>query len=254
MEGENVDDAEAVYDGWAEFYHASLDPDHDDVPFYRDLAREADGPTLEVACGTGRIYLDLLRDGVDVDGIDVSRRVLDVLEREAARDGLDPTVRKADVRTFEADREYGLVVFAFRAFNHLLTLDDQRAALERVRDALAPGGRLALASFVPSVEYVAEHYGEREVQEFAYDGETYRSVMEPTLKDEVEGIARNHRTVLDADGEVAFETEFDLAMVPKRQFELLFELAGYADWQVYGGFDRDPLTDASQEQVWVAER
>ena len=108
-----VDDAEAVYDRWAEFYHASLDPDHDDGSFYRDLAREADGPTLEVACGTGRIYLDLLRDGVDADGIDVSRAMLDVLEREAARDGLDPSVRQADVRTFESDREYGLVVVAF---------------------------------------------------------------------------------------------------------------------------------------------
>lgn len=145
-------------------------------------------------------------------------------------------------------------MFALRAFNHLLTLDDQRAALERVRDALAPGGRLALATYVPSVEYIAEHYGEREVQEFTYDGETYRSVMEPTLTDEVEGIAHNHRQVLDPDDEVVFETAFDVALVPKRLFELLFELAGYSDWQVSGGFERDPLTDASQEQVWVVER
>ena len=36
-----------------------------DVPFYVETARETEGPVLELACGTGRVYLDLLAAGVD---------------------------------------------------------------------------------------------------------------------------------------------------------------------------------------------
>lgn len=44
------------------FYDEQMaDADRDDAGFYADRARAADGPALELACGTGRVYLELLR-------------------------------------------------------------------------------------------------------------------------------------------------------------------------------------------------
>jgi len=46
-----------------------------DVPygldFYVALAREASGPVLDIACGTGRILLPCLQAGVDIEGLDL---------------------------------------------------------------------------------------------------------------------------------------------------------------------------------------
>src|SRR3954465_5597628 len=53
-----------------------------DVPFWRQVARKAKGPVLELGCGTGRISLPLARAGVSVVGIDRSARML---ERAARR-------------------------------------------------------------------------------------------------------------------------------------------------------------------------
>ncbi len=241
----------AVYDAWTD---ASDLPWTEDVAFYRRLAREADGPALEVGVGTGRVYLELRRDGIDIDGIDLSAARLAHLRETADDEVLDVSVRQADVTTFDPDREYGLVYCPARVFNLVTSLADQRAALQNIHDALAPGGRFALNTFAPDPHFVAETYGEPSEIEVAVDGATYtvRDVME--LDDAIERVGTQHREVVDADGDVVFETETPLALVTKREFELLFADAGFSDWTFYGGFDGGPLETTSQELVAVAER
>lgn len=238
-----VEGAEEAPGGWA----------GDDVAFYRELTREADGPALEVGVGTGRVYLELLREGLDVDGVDVSAAMLDRLREKAATEGLDPSVWRGDVTALEVDREYALVYCPARAFNHLVTLDQQRTAVRAVHDALGPDGRFALNTFVPDPAFVAEHYGEWEGSDVTVDGETYRVESRTDLPDAVELIARYRKRVL-RDGEAVAETETPLALITRREFELLFELAGFSEWTFHGDFDGEPLTDPSQELVAVARK
>ena len=47
-----------------------------DRPFYRAIIEQRDGPALDVGCGTGRLLLDYLQSGLDVDGIDNSPEML----------------------------------------------------------------------------------------------------------------------------------------------------------------------------------
>lgn len=241
----------AVYDAWTD---ATDLPWTEDVAFYRRLARQADGPALEVGVGTGRVYLELRRDGIDVDGIDLSAARLAHLRETAEAEGVDVSVQQADVTAFDPDREYGLVYCPARVFNLVTSLADQRAALRHIHDALAPGGRFALNTFAPDPHFVAENYGEPTETEVAVDGATYavRDVM--ALDDPIERVGTQQREVLDADGEVVLETETPLALVTKREFELLFADAGFSDWTFHGGFGGDPLESTEQELVAVAER
>lgn len=103
MEGYLQGDHARVYD------RRMAGMDRDDTEFYRERALAADGPVLEVACGTGRIYLELLAAGVDADGVDVAGPALSVLREKAAERGLEPSVWQGDMRTLSVDREYDLV-------------------------------------------------------------------------------------------------------------------------------------------------
>ena len=40
--------------------------------FYRDIITEYGQPVLDVGCGTGRLLLDYMGEGVDIDGVDNS--------------------------------------------------------------------------------------------------------------------------------------------------------------------------------------
>ncbi|MFC4438785.1 MULTISPECIES: class I SAM-dependent methyltransferase [Natrialbaceae] len=251
-------DSSEYYDDFAAFYDAAYGQQagvvEEDVQFYVDLAHEADGPVLEVGCGTGRVYLELLRAGVDADGIDVSSGMLEVLREKAAVEGLEPSVREADVTSFRQDREYALVIVPFRAFLHLTTVEEQLAALERIHDALAPGGRLALNVFTPNFEVICEGYGEWEETTVELEGETYTHRTMTELIDEVEQLARIRSVVLASDGEQLFERDARIALVSRREFELLFRQSPFSSWTVYGGFEYEPLESSAQEMVWIADR
>ena len=51
-------------------------PGGDDIAFFRRLAVAADGPTLELGCGSGRVTIPLAEAGVDIVGLDRSTAML----------------------------------------------------------------------------------------------------------------------------------------------------------------------------------
>lgn len=246
--------AKGFFDTWADFYDADYaERDIGDEEFYVDLARRADGAVLEVACGTGRIYLELLRAGVDAYGFDVSEEMLGVLEQKAAEADLTPNVWRADMTEFVPEREYALVIVPFRAFSHNVTLTDRKTTLRNLHRALGPGGKLALNFFVPSFEVICESYGDPAERTVSRGGEEYVVRDVTVVEDEVEQVVRAERTI-ERDGEVVREAEFRLALVSKTEFELLLETTGWSDWTGYGGFDGEPLGDGADEMAWIAEK
>lgn len=243
------------FDSIATFYDAKYrGRDIGDQEFYLERARAADGPVLEVAVGTGRVYHDLLREGMDADGFDLSANMLSVLREKADDEGLDPTVWQADMTEFEVDREYGLVIVPFRAFLHLTDLEDQLAALEGFHEALAPGGELVISAFVPNFEVICETYGEWTDDTFERDGDCYTVRSKQEIIDEVDQVMLELQQYYDGDGDLIDSAEFRLKLIPKREFELLFKASPFTEWQAQGGFDGDDLESWDQEMVWIASR
>ncbi len=247
-------DPTTFFDETAAFYDAIYEPQAiEDVEFYVDRARAAEGPVLEVACGTGRVYLELLAAGVDADGFDGAPETLAKLRTRANEQGLDPSVWQADMRSFEVDREYALIIVPFRSFLHLLEIVDQQAALRQFQEALSPDGELIVAVFAPNFEVICETYGEWNERSIEHDGEEFTVRDRSTFADEVEQIVETTREVRGPDDEVVARGQFELKLLPKREFELLLETSPFETYEVYGEFDLERLESTSQEMVWVIE-
>src|SRR5436190_10939091 len=132
----------AIYDDWA-----SGMPD--DVPFYLELVREADGPIVELAVGNGRVAIPVAKEtGKKIVGIDRSPAMLALAREGAADAGVDLALHEGDMREFEVDEPAALVYCPARALLHLPTWDDKRRVFERVSAALRPGGRFVWNTFV----------------------------------------------------------------------------------------------------------
>lgn len=242
-------------DDWAPYYEAHLaEFDREDVAFYRDRATAADGPVLEMACGTGRIYLDVLGAGVDVDGFDASEGSLSLLREQAAEQGLEPSVWQADMRSFEVERRYDLVYCPFNAVQHLHGIDDQLAALEAVYDALAPGGTFVFDVFVPSFEVICGTYDAWQTTTFTLEGTTHEHRSRSRIVDEVAQLVSVEQEVRDPAGEVVAETTHRIKLLPKREVELLVRKSPFESWWATGDFEAEPLADGHTAQVWELER
>jgi SAM-dependent methyltransferase len=150
------------FDSFARYYDADYAAVADDVPFYRELARRCGGPILEAMCGSGRLLEPLARAGYRLAGVDVSPAMLAIARARLEAAGLLGQVElvEANIRDHAPPGAFGLAIVALNSFMHLTTVKDQLAALIRIRQALRPGGLLALDLFNPDLRALAAHNGE----------------------------------------------------------------------------------------------
>ena len=100
------------------------------------------GRALEIGAGTGYFSLNLLQSGLIREAVctDISRGMLDELERSAAKLGVSVETARCDAAELPfADDSFDLV-FGHAVLHHLPDLD---AAFREFRRVLRPGGRVA---------------------------------------------------------------------------------------------------------------
>jgi SAM-dependent methyltransferase len=98
---------------------------------------------LDLGCGTGRHDFCLTRLGHELTGVDLSREMLAVAEREkgaiAASQAL-PTFVQGDVRSVRLGKSFDVVVSLFHVMSYQTRNQDLLAALTTIREHLKPGG------------------------------------------------------------------------------------------------------------------
>ena len=60
-----------------------------DAAFYKKLIHEIDGAVLEIMCGSGRVIIPLLRQNIDIDGLDCSNEMLASCREQVLHEGLN---------------------------------------------------------------------------------------------------------------------------------------------------------------------
>src|SRR5260221_433391 len=134
-----------------------------DVGFYVELARDADGPVVELAVGNGRVAVPVAKAiGRPVIGIDTSAAMLEQARIRAAEAGVELELREGDMRDLAIDQPAALIYCPFRALLHLPTWADRRRTFERVAASLRPGGLFAWNAFAFDHQIAVRLDGERQ--------------------------------------------------------------------------------------------
>jgi SAM-dependent methyltransferase len=130
-----------------------------DLPVWRRLAAMAGGPTLELACGSGRVVRDLAQAGHLVTGVDISGHMLELAAVKLASE--PPEVRervdwiRADMTVWRSERRFGLVIIPCNSLHYMDppvggSLDvARRRTIETTFRHLEPGGRVAISNVAP---------------------------------------------------------------------------------------------------------
>jgi SAM-dependent methyltransferase len=214
------------YDRWA----ADMT---EDVDFYVQLAKDAEGPVVELAVGTGRVAIPVARAiGRKIIGIDSSPAML-AQAQDAGADLLD--LHLGDMRELVLEEPAALIYCPYRALLHVPAWGDRRIVFERVAAALLPGGRFAWNAFAFDHAIAARLDGQRQEEPIPH---TLRYAVGESRVD----------IVLDS-GETS-----SLWWATKNEWLGLLDLSGLEVEALYGWFDRRPFDDDSREFVWVARK
>jgi SAM-dependent methyltransferase len=114
-----------------------------DLALWEELAAAADGPVLELGCGTGRVALHLARRGHTIVGLDSDPNLVATLEERAR--GLALRAVLGGARAFELDSDLALALAPMQLVQLLPSRDDRLECLGCVAAHLLPGGKVALA-------------------------------------------------------------------------------------------------------------
>jgi SAM-dependent methyltransferase len=131
-----------VADWWALF-----NTDGPEIAYFGDHVA-AGQPALDAGCGAGRLLVPWLEAGYDVDGCDVSEDMLVRCRERAHAAGHDPALVVQPLHELDMPRQYRTVVVC-GVFGLGTTWEQDVRALERLYDALQPGGTLLLDNEAP---------------------------------------------------------------------------------------------------------
>lgn len=221
-----------------------------DTEFYLRLAEDLDARRiLDLGCGTGLLTRELAGDGRDVAGIDPSPAMLAVARRQPNAEGVQWIEGDASaLGTPEAD----LVVMTGNVAQVFLDDGEWAATLRAIHAALRSGGHLAFETRNPD-----DRAWERWNRDATYERiESPHGPMECWLELVSVGNGRvrfEGHNIFTATDEVVVASS-ELRFRSQEEVTTSLITAGFTVVQMYGDWDRGPLTSASRVMVFIARR
>jgi SAM-dependent methyltransferase len=246
------------YAPFAEYYDLEYDAFGADLDFYRQFAREANGPILEIGCGTGRVLRALTDLGLPLAGVDNSAAML---RRARSRLPGDVNLVLGDVRCLTPaqlpDAPYWMAFSAINSWLHLPDVESQLRALRALRAVVVSGGLLLLDLMVPEPHYLAALDG-RLACEFSTtfpNGDRLDKFVSRTHDLHTQTIQTSvyfDRAHADS-GQVRREVgRYDTRYLHRFELEHLLVRAGWRLISLYGSYELDPYGADAERMLALA--
>lgn len=224
------------------------------IPYYMDLARQASGDVLELACGTGQLTVPIAAAGSPVTGLDLSAPMLTAARQRAAATNAPVEYVLGDMRNFDLDRRFSLIFIGRNSLLHLHSTEDLLAVFAAVRRHLAPGGTFAFDIFNPNIQLLARPRGRR-FPVFQKETESFGqlSVEQTTEYDPATQVGRSLWYISAPGKPDAWVVPLDLRNIFPQEVPLLLAAGGFQLKNRMGDLAQTPFDSASRLQVCLCQ-
>jgi SAM-dependent methyltransferase len=217
-----------------------------DRPFYRAAIAESGEPGLDVGCGTGRLLLDYLAEGVDIDGVDVSPEMLAICARKARLAGLAPTLFRQSIERLRLPRRYLTILVPSSTIQLLTEPAAVRQALQRLQAHLEPGGTLVMSIMVLGASEDGEAWQLEAEARRPEDGAVIRRWSRCRYDDGAQLEHTQDRYEVVLEGRVVARENFERSPATRsytvEQAKTLLEESGFAQVRAVAGFTDRPAS------------
>jgi SAM-dependent methyltransferase len=111
--------------------------------FFLDVIKKHGQPALDIGCAAGRLLIDYLSQGIDIDGVDISPEMISLCRQNAEKKGLKPNLYVQSMTELSLPRKYRTILVPSSSLQLLLEPEQPLQAMKRFYDHLEPGGVFA---------------------------------------------------------------------------------------------------------------
>jgi SAM-dependent methyltransferase len=220
-----------------------------------DLSQQANGPILELGCGTGRITIPLAQRGIDITGIDFVPQMLGYARRKAG--SLPINWVCADVRYFNFNNSYALIFSVGAVIQHLISRRDQEAMLARVHSHLATDGIFVIDAAFSNPASMVDIPAEKHWYSYSDDQGRDIRVLGTDKYDHIQQIwfQSFSRRRMELDGsESVHHVDLALRYFMPQEMEALLHYNGFQVIARYGDWIGNALTQEGAGQIYVCKK
>jgi ubiquinone/menaquinone biosynthesis C-methylase UbiE len=247
------------YDLIAPFYDTEHAQFSEDLDMYRNFAELCGGSVLELACGSGRVLLPLVREGYTVTGVDTSASMLELARQRLQTAGVTSrcTLVQQDICTLHLTQKFRMALIALGSFAHIVSRKDQQQALASVRAHLSRGGVFIIdisnadARYMEGLSGHVLHQGTWRRD----DGTMLSHFVSPASSLDKHLLELTHFYDSYSQGGTVQRTvaTMYLYLFERSEMELLLEQAGFVIKDIYGDYDLASYQLESPRMIFIAE-
>lgn len=207
------------------------------------------GITLDLACGTGSLTIELAKSGVDIYSIDFSNEMLSCALNKSARENLNILFLCQEMQNIDLYGTIDTCICTLDSINHLTETDDVQKTFKKVSLFMNPGGY-----FLFDVNTIYKHREILKNNTFVYDTDNVYCVWQNFLKE-------NDIVDIDLDffclkGDSYYRTEEHISERAYTHKEIIsmLEKAGFKLKACYGDMTFEPPKENEQRVIYVAEK
>jgi len=206
---------------------------------------------LDCPSGYGRHSIGLAQNDHFVTGVDVNREHLGIAEKARNTLGLgNCEFRESDMRKLDFKEEFDALINMFYSFGFFEDEQDDELSVRNFYNALVPGGKFLMHTFITLPKIKAGHYKKHDVRTLVSGDklELFREYV-PETKREV-GLW----SILRQDGTREELAPYSMRIYTAEEFSDLCRRGGFKKVTAYGDWNGTPYKDKSELLIVVAEK
>ncbi|MGN0452265.1 MAG: class I SAM-dependent DNA methyltransferase [Ruminococcus sp.] len=207
------------------------------------------GLTLDLACGTGTLTMELKRRGVDIYGIDASCDMLSVAQQKAceARESVLFLCQK--MQDLDLFGTINTCICTLDSLNHLPDIKDVKKTFEKVSLFMETGGL-----FIFDVNTPYKHQKVLADNAFVFDTDNVYCVWQNTPGDNLLTEISLDFFIPEGDRYIRYSENFSERGYTEEALRALLSETGFEVLAVYGDMTEEKPSEEEQRMIFVAKK
>jgi len=124
-----------------------------DISFYKSICKRYKGNILELMCGTGRVSLPLIKDGVNLTCIDYSQEMLNIFAKKTM--GKNIPLINQDICELNIDKKFDFIFIPFNSISEITDRGKRERAIKRITEHLVDNGDFLITLYNPEYRLIS---------------------------------------------------------------------------------------------------